>query len=198
LRRLNRNVRVVPNYIRVEDWPDPPSPADEPPTIVIAGSFTHHDDWKPVASALAWARKRHGARVRVCGYLPDYLQPVCDDYRPWVDLAAYPAMLAGGAIGLCPLPDNGFNRCKSPIKAYEYALAGMAVIASPCQYGPLLRESGLGAYVVRDGGDWRAPLDALLSDAVTRHQAATTLRTHVRTTYDVRRHAATIRAAYAA
>lgn len=33
-------------------------------------------------------------------------------------------------IGICPLEDNRFNRCKSAVKFYEYAMVGTATLAS--------------------------------------------------------------------
>lgn len=198
LRRLHRDVRVLPNYVRAGDWPEPAPPPDGPPVIVLAGTYTHVHDWRPVAPALARLRERYGARVRVCGFMPDYLKPICDDYRPWAGLAEYPAMIAGAHVGLCPLPDTGFNRCKSPIKLYEYALAGLAVVASPCQYGPALRAAGQPEHIVPDaGGDWEAPIARLIADRAHRAAAASALRAHV-LTLDAAHHADTIRAAYAA
>lgn len=200
LRRLHRDVRVVPNYVRPQDWPDPGPQPDGPVVLVLAGSYTHEDDWRIVAPALRRLHDAHGdgIRLRVCGYIPDYLKPLCNDWRPWKDLDHYPAMLAGAHIGLCPLPDSGFNRCKSPIKLYEYALSGLAVVASPTQYGPVLRAAGQGAHIVPDGADWYAVLDHLIRHAAERQAAADGLRRHVIEHHDARRHAATIRAAYAA
>lgn len=194
LRHLGRDVRVLPNYVRPEDWPTP-TPADGPLTLVLAGSYTHADDWRIVAPAIARLRRDHGARLRVCGFLPDYLRALCDDFRPWAGLDAYPAMLAGAHIGLCPLPDSGFNRCKSPIKLYEYALAGLAVVASPCQYGPVLRAAGQAEHIAPDGGDWYGAILRLLDNPAP---AAAHLRRHVIAHHDARQHAATITAAYAA
>jgi hypothetical protein len=195
LRRLNRDVRVLPNYISAEDWPAPAPRPDGPPVVVLAGGGSHADDWRGAAPALRRIVDEGRAVLRVCGFLPDYLKPLCTDFRPWAGLEAYPAMLEGAAVGLCPLPDSGFNRCKSPIKLFEYALSGAAVVASPCQYGPILRDAGMGAYVVPDGSDWYAPIRAALSDAPA---LAPALRAHVLTHHSAARHAADIRAAYAA
>ena len=57
------------------------------------------------------------------------------------DLQNYPCKLASirPDIGLCPLTDTAFNRCKSPIKWMEYAMAGAATVASPVEpylHGP--------------------------------------------------------------
>jgi hypothetical protein len=195
LRRLNRDVRVLPNYINAEDWPVPAPRPDGPPVVVLAGSATHADDWRPVAPALRRIVAERRAVLRVCGFLPDYLRPLCADFRPWAGLDAYPAMLAGAALGLCPLPGTAFNRCKSPVKLFEYALSGAAVVASPCQYGPILAAAGMGAAVVPDGGDWYDAIRAALSDAPAR---AASLRSYVLTHHSAAAHAATIRAAYAA
>jgi hypothetical protein len=65
LRKLNRDVRVVPNYINADDWPDPVE-SDAPITIVIAGSQSHLNDWQIVAPALRRLKERYSVRVRVC------------------------------------------------------------------------------------------------------------------------------------
>jgi glycosyltransferase involved in cell wall biosynthesis len=197
LRHLHRDIRVIPNYVRAADWPEP-TEADGPVTLVLAGSHSHVNDWRVVAPALRRLKERHGVKIRVCGHCPDYLAPLADDLRPWASLDQYPAMLSGAHIGLCPLPTTGFNKAKTPIKAYEYALSGLAVVASPCQYGPVLTAAGLGAYVVGDFGDWYAPIERLVTSAEERRQAADALGSYVRTHLDVNRHAERIRAAYAA
>lgn len=195
LRKLHGDVRIVPNLVRVTDWPRP-EPAPGPPVVVLAGSTSHEHDWRLVARPLARLRARGVPFVlRICGHLPAYLAPLCDDYRPWQSFAGYAAMLRGGSIGLCPLPDTRFNATKSPIKAYEYSLSGMAVIGSPCQYGPVLRAAGLGHAVAVSEGDWGAMLQHYLEDATSRRADAARLRAYVET-LDVGRHTEAIKEAY--
>jgi glycosyltransferase involved in cell wall biosynthesis len=59
------------------------------------------------------------------------------EYYPTVPIEYYPEALASMAIdiGICPLTENEFNRCKSPIKAIEYALLGIPSVCSPTLYG---------------------------------------------------------------
>jgi glycosyltransferase involved in cell wall biosynthesis len=198
LRRYSRDVRVLPNYIWPDDWPEPaPLPAG-PPVVTLTGSSSHVNDWRialpTVADAVAG-----GVTLRVAGYLPPYLAPLCADHRPWAQgLGTYPAMLAGTHIGLCPLPRTAFNVCKSPIKLYELALSGAAVIGSPTQYGPVLEAAGLAHAVALTPSDWRRALARYLADPDLRSADAATLRAFVLTTFDARRHTDTIRAAYAA
>jgi glycosyltransferase involved in cell wall biosynthesis len=61
---------------------------------------------------------RFGPRLR-------HLPPVAD----YADFIPYLRSL-GWWIGLAPLNDNPFNRCKADTKWVEYSLAGMAVVAS--------------------------------------------------------------------
>ena len=59
----------------------------------------------------------------------------------WMPQHEYPLGLVGVDIGCCPLEDRPFNRCKTPIKAWEYALSGAAVVASPTVYGQCISSS---------------------------------------------------------
>ena len=61
---------------------------------------------------------RFGTRVRHLAAVPDY-----GEFRTAL-------RSLGWWIGLAPLEDNPFNRCKADTKWVEYALAGIAVIAS--------------------------------------------------------------------
>lgn len=198
LHRLNRAVRVVPNYVRPDHWPDPAPRADTPAVIVLAGSRSHLGDWEIVLDALRTVVAWHGdaVQLRVCGFLPTYLAPYVDDYRPWSRMDDYPAMLAGAHIALAPLPDTSFNRCKSPIKLYEYALAGAAVIASPCQYGPVLTQAGLAHAVARTAREWTMILDRYIQDSAYRAADAARLRRYVTDQIDARRHGDAMRASY--
>jgi glycosyltransferase involved in cell wall biosynthesis len=193
-------VKVVPNYIRPDLWPDTPTPAADGHTwLILAGSRSHRNDWREVAHALARLRQRYAAlRVRVvCHELFDYLTGLVDDYIPWVPVEQYPATLAGAHIALCPLPDSRFNRCKSPVKALEAALAGCAVIGSETQYGPLLRAAGL-PHAVATPRTWETAIARYLDDPALRSADAATLRRYVTDRLDARNHVEAIRAAYAA
>jgi len=61
---------------------------------------------------------RFGTRVRHLPSVADYAQ-----FRSFL-------RSLGWWVGLAPLEDNAFNRCKADTKWVEYSLAGMAVIAS--------------------------------------------------------------------
>lgn len=91
--------------------------------------------------------RRFGSRVRHLPHVANYT-----DFTPRL-------RSLGWWIGLAPLEDNTFNRCKADTKWVEYSLAGMAVVASdlPVYHRACADGSGIMAATHED---WR---DALLS-----------------------------------
>lgn len=75
-------------------------------------------------------------------------------FLPWRSPDEIPAYLGSIDIGLLPLiPDNRFNRCKSPTKLFEYLACGRATVSS---------RVGEAEFVVRDG------VDGILADTEER------------------------------
>jgi len=185
VKKFNRDIRIVPNYIRAADWPRPQQADDSNIWLVLAGSQSHDLDWQIVTKAIRKVKEqRPQVKLRVLGYLPAYLSALCDSHVPWtLSLEEYRASLYGAHIGLAPLPDSAFNRCKSPIKAYEYALAGMAVIGSPTQYQTILDNTGI---VARTESEWLSAIFAYVDDAAYRQSAADALRAEVIDLHDIR------------
>jgi Glycosyl transferases group 1 len=98
---------------------------------------------------------------------------------PAMAAASYPGFVnwitdqPGWEIGLAPLTDNPFNRCKSPIKTLDYAALGMAVLASdvPAYRGSLADGPG-GMLVGADQVAWYAAIARLLRNPTVRHGLA--------------------------
>ncbi len=125
-----KSVVVCPNLVDLGAWPAPLPRRSDVCRIVWAGSSAHAGDLELVLPALRRVVDEYGERVQVIFYgvqAPDF-----HHVRPTA-LENYPATLAALCpdIGLCPLTDETFNYSKSPIKFFEYSLAGAAVVASP-------------------------------------------------------------------
>lgn len=100
---------------------------------------------------------RFGSRVR-------HLPPVADYSKFIPHLRSL-----GWWIGLAPLEDNPFNRCKADTKWVEYSLAGIAVIASDLPVYERACAGGAGV-LARTSNDWREALLSLLHQPELRHQ----------------------------
>ena len=83
-------------------------------------------------------------------------------YRHVLEVPFLDLMKAIGAIdiGIAPLADTPFNRCRSDIKLKEYAAGGAAWLASPLGPYRALGEREGGMLVGDDG--WYAALDMLV------------------------------------
>jgi glycosyltransferase involved in cell wall biosynthesis len=179
LARLGYAPILVENALDERIWspfaaPAPRSPVG-PVRIVYMGTATHDADFAAVAPALErLVTERPGNvffdMVGVSGRagLPDWVNRVA----PTVHAASsYPGFVnwarqhGGWDIGIAPLVDSPFNRCKSAIKSMDYAALGLPVLASdiPVFRGSLADGRG-GMLVENTPTAWYAALAQLAGD----------------------------------
>lgn len=113
---------------------------------------------------------RFGNRVRH--------HPGVRDYRRF--LGRLKAM--GWWVGIAPLVDHPFNRCKADIKWLEYGLAGMAVVASDLPVYHRACAGGAGLLAATDE-DWMRHLTSLLTDRTRRAALVTAAQRKIATDY---------------
>ncbi len=155
--RCNLPVTILPNCYNQKEWTFP-RPKREGIRIGFAGSATHVRDLMLVLPAIKKLQQEYDITFLVFGFskvsfdqwLKDfrYISPdeaVTDsiefehlmrdikfEWVPNVDFNLYPQVLTNMSldIGICPLIDTPFNRCRSASKAMEYTLSGALAIAS--------------------------------------------------------------------
>jgi glycosyltransferase involved in cell wall biosynthesis len=183
----DRPVIVVPNAIDV-DWfrarlPERAPWADHP-TIGWAGWRRPDADLEPMAEAWARIARRHpDVRFVIAGHQADviYRQDIDLDRIirvPIAPLDRYPVMHQVN-IGCAAVADSPFSRCKTPIKLFEFALAGAAVVATKALYGPEMEHAGY--YFVESADHWEEVLSGLVVDRWSRVRRAAGLAQHVLT-----------------
>jgi glycosyltransferase involved in cell wall biosynthesis len=185
-------VEVVPNAPDVA-WFDRLRPLARrtipPPTIGWAGGGRPDADLEQMGEAWRRIARRHPAvTFVVLGAKDDVLARYVPADRlvrlPWVNVLEYPLGLVDLDIGCCPLEDQPFNRCKSPIKAWEYALMGAAVVASPAVYSRVIRDGENGLLPATAEG-WEWALSQLLEDDERRRAYQAALERDVRTRWSL-------------
>ena len=107
-----------------------------------------------------------------------------DEVLPWVrGLPEFARALADARpdIGLAPLRDTPYNRCRSELHWLEYSLAGAATIASgfagPGPYDAI--RDGVDGLLARNAGEWEKHLRALVGSADLRAQLLGSARERV-------------------
>ena len=148
-------------------------------TIGWCAGYRPEADAAPVAEAWRRIAQRYpDVRFIVAGHPLQCLVEAVPTERlgclAYTTMDRYPAMMQVD-IGCCSAADTPFNRSRSPIKAWEFALAGAAVVASPTVYGDWLASVPGGA-VARSADEWEHALGRLICDRGLRHAEATALR----------------------
>jgi glycosyltransferase involved in cell wall biosynthesis len=181
LARAGCRATLVPNALDERIWTAAaPQPRTVGPLrILYMGSATHDDDFAMVAPALARLIAARPDRVAF-----DMVGVSARDMPAWVNrvpmtvmaASSYPGFVdwatrhrqredGGWDIGIAPLVASTFNRCKSAIKAMDYAALGLPVLASdvPAFRGSLADGPG-GVLVANTRTAWLSALTDLAGD----------------------------------
>ena len=190
---LARRIAVLPNLVDQALWaalaPTPASVAhpgpqagpgpdgsgpDEsghggsgPVRVLFAGTPSHAGDLQAIWPALAAVQERFGPGVRLMTMGCPAPGPGAEEHPFLTDYAAYARQMAAlkPDIGLAPLGDTAFNRCKSAVKWLEYSALGAAgIYADLPPYGDVAH--GLtGLKAGPDPADWEQALTRLIQDS---------------------------------
>ena len=216
LASLRKDTLVVPNALDERIWAT--SPERGPPgrralggplRLLCMGTATHGADFAMIEPALARLRETYGdwVTIDVLGVstradLPEWAN------RPTMPpgaSATYPGFVnwitqqEGWDVGLAPLADTTFNRCKSAIKTLDYAVLGLAVVASDvAAYRGSLADGPGGMLVPNRPEAWFAALSRLVRDAELRRGLARGAMTAFATSGTLARQAEARRAAWLA
>jgi glycosyltransferase involved in cell wall biosynthesis len=101
--------------------------------FVIFGMFDRNfEDTVQRARKLPKVQREKDQALASFGRMADALKGVRYEHVPSVAYPEFPARLAAlnFDIGVCPLLDTRFNRCRSAVKFYQYAAAGTVTVAS--------------------------------------------------------------------
>jgi len=143
-------------------------------TIGWAGGSRYVEDLAPVAEA--WhnvAKARPDVHFVVQGFLPELLTDAVPARRmhrvPWLSIEEYPRAMRNVDIACCSVAANHFNRCKTPIKLWEFTLAGAVSVVSPTLYGAVASPEE-DVLLAETAAEWEAALLRLIDDCELRRR----------------------------
>jgi GT2 family glycosyltransferase/glycosyltransferase involved in cell wall biosynthesis len=186
LRAYRGDTIVVPNALDERLWGKTPPPRGDGPhqgpvRILFMGTATHDADFAMIEPALFRVLEAFGGRVQVdmLGFssrkkLPAWVRRLG---LPPTASASYPGFVNWIVhqpvwdIGLAPLADTAFNRCKSAIKTLDYAALGLALLASDVAVYRGSVADGAGGMLVPNTEDaWYLALSRLVRDTDLRRR----------------------------
>lgn len=200
LKKINKNVKILPNYMDLERW-DLPKQKNTTDRIRIgwAGSATHLNDLKSIVKPLIKAKEEYPqidyifvgeSRIRD-------LFPFPVEIMMGVPFDMWPSKLHSLRldIALAPLTNTVFNQCKSNIKFQEYAIAQYPGIYAPIVYNSQFFEPKFGI-VAEDEDHWYRAIKHLIDYPQRRTEIADNAYELVKRKFSLERHIPEWSAAY--
>jgi len=163
-----------------------------PLTIGWAGGSRYDEDLEPLAEAWHNVAKRFPAlKFVVQGHLTPLLVDAVPAEQlvqlPWMSVAEYPCGMRNIDIGCASVANNHFNRCKTPIKAWEFTLAGATVVVSPTLYSEVVTDEQDGL-IADTAAEWETALVRLVDDPALRRRLWRAQRRRVATDHSLANH----------
>lgn len=208
-------ISVLPNCNDINDWPKQRKNwNDGIIRIGYQGGTGHKEDLELILEPMAEILSRYSnVKFEIVGMVEKKnikkIIKRIQDYRPGIKANqigfyggtpawdGYPVFINsfGWDIGIAPLLDQPFERCKSHIKWMEYAMIGCPTIASPV-YPYIEKIQGLDTIVhgktgffAKNTQEWIENLDLLISNATLRIEIAGNAYSYIRDNWQYKQHA---------
>lgn len=171
-KRIHKNIVVIPNFLHhLPDYREIPN--DDKIVIGYHGTFTHSQDFdsKLVFAIMDILKMYDNVYFTCIGYNPlkvkDHPKVT---YHKFVDVNLFHDTLfdLNFDIGIAPLKDNIFNKCKSSIKFQEYSYCSTVTVASDVYPYTNAITHGENGFLVKNEKDWYGYLCMLIEDVKLR------------------------------
>ena len=145
------------------------------------GAYGHRADLSLVAPVIAQLQKDYEIDFVTFGWNPPNIK---SEWHDWVGFPAYPEKLASLNldIGVAPLVDSGYNRCKSNLRYLEYSALGIPTVLSPTE-----NQKGMVALEASTPFEWYNHLEKLILDEQYRKELGEKANVFVKENYDARK-----------
>jgi O-antigen biosynthesis protein len=171
LREYNKNVVILPNYMDLRRWDGlVRENVSKEIRILWAGSITHRKDLEMIEKPMKKILDEY-PNVKFVAMGDLRIKEAYYDHnvevRLGVPFEVYPNILRGmqADIGIAPLRDTEFNRCKSGIKVLEYSMCRIPCVASDVE-----PYKGTKALLAQTDDDWYEILSNLIENKKYRQE----------------------------
>jgi hypothetical protein len=106
------------------------------------------------------------------------------DCQPFTD---YPHKISSFDIGLAPVVNTIFGRCKSALKLYEYGALSIPYVASKVANNQRfhVESNGIGGFISNDSEDWYNNIKKLIDNKELRQSMGEKLKDYIIDNHDV-------------
>lgn len=196
----NSNIYILPNYVDDSIWnfkPPKYSESNEPVKILFMGTLTHKPDLELIVDPLINIALKYGENILLefYGLEPPrrileierirYFPVKTYNYKEFVsDLSQIDADIA-----IAPLGNNLFNRCKSPIKFFEYTALGLPGVFSRIDPYSNVIDDGFDGFLAGAQDEWEEKICQLIERKDLRRELACNAQNKVQRNWMMSDHA---------
>lgn len=192
MKRLNKNVKVVKNFLDLRTWKPLNMVKDDKVRIGWQGGWSHYEDWCEIKDALKTVLIEHKNAVLVImgthfeGTTKDFPQDQIETVD-WTDIMVYPHKFKtlGIDIGIAPIANNDFNTCKSELKWEEYSSLKIPCVASNIPPYNLSILDGNTGFLCGSKEDWVETISKLVLSSKLREEVGNRARSKIEEDYDL-------------
>jgi hypothetical protein len=178
---FNKNFYVQKNCINFNYWKNQPPKKHKGIRIGWEGAHGHKADVEmvyPVIQRLIKDYPEKNIQFVIIG--PDF--GLKYEYHKWVTLKDYPKKLADLDldIGIAPLIDSNYNRCKSNVRILENSALKYPIVASPTE-----NQKNMPILYAKNNFDWYSQLEKLILSKDLREKQGQEQYDFVKNNYDM-------------
>jgi glycosyltransferase involved in cell wall biosynthesis len=178
----NPNIKIIRNQLDPRIWRNYREDlnfevSDDKIHLLYMGTSTHDADFSQIIPTLDILNEEHNRKfdVTIIGALSHRIQK---SWLKYIDVpsehSAYPYFArwlkqqGPFDIGLIPLANNSFNRCKSDIKFLDYSALGLlSVISNLGEYNAEIKDKGLAVMIDNKEFEWYDSLKSIIESPNT-------------------------------
>jgi tetratricopeptide (TPR) repeat protein len=183
---LSQERAIFPNQISREPARRPRAADGAPVVIGWGGSVGHLEDLAKIAPVLIdWLTTRNDAVLhlmcsdRIFGLFDRLANDKKRRFLPGA-MQEYESFVSGLDIGLGPLQDTGFNRCRSDVKFLEYASSAVTPVMKRLAPYQETMKDGVTGFLYTEAAELISILDSLIGDRAKRTTVAEQALAYVR------------------
>lgn len=200
LNKLNiNNVEIIKNYLVNDSLPIKPFEFRGNNIIKIGyfGTLTHQGDLDLVHNVILRLKENFSKKgVQVIFEIAGVAMVNDSDWINVVKLPYYPMSAntfydwlsknSDWDIGIIPLLNTEFNKCKSELKYIEFAALGIPVIASDINVYSESIQNGVNGYLAGNEDEWVDKLSILIEDPILRNGMVNNARDDIMKNYNLK------------
>ncbi len=196
--KWNKRVHIIPSPANTEIFSPTIRKPKEPGKCLLGWHGTAYiqlENLRILIPVLRRLARRYEIALKLLGTMGDRrLQSIFRtikglevDFGPneWIPYDNLPALIADVDIGLSPLRDSLWSRCKCAMKAIEYMSMAIPVVASPVGEHNYLIRDGINGLLASTEDEWVRKVSMLIEDESLRERLGNQARSTVVENYSL-------------